>query len=79
MVDFVSPLETPPIVSSASSSVSFIADDDDLDDACSICLEPFNSDDPPAVCIRCVFQLFPCVCSPHLMFSSCGTFEIGMI
>jgi len=49
MVDFVSPLETPTIVSSASSSVSFIADDDDLDDACSICLEPFNSDDPPAV------------------------------
>ncbi|KAI8561346.1 hypothetical protein RHMOL_Rhmol04G0331800 [Rhododendron molle] len=48
MVDFVSPLQTPPIVSSASSSGAVIADDD-LDDACSICLEPYNSDDPPSV------------------------------
>ncbi|KAG5554753.1 hypothetical protein RHGRI_012343 [Rhododendron griersonianum] len=48
MVDFVSPLQTPPIVSSASSSGAVIADDD-LEDACSICLEPYNSDDPPTV------------------------------
>ncbi|PSR92718.1 E3 ubiquitin-protein like [Actinidia chinensis var. chinensis] len=42
MADFVSLLENPPIVSSASSSGAL---DDDLEDACSICLEPFSSED----------------------------------
>ncbi|KAL6954146.1 RING-type E3 ubiquitin transferase [Sarracenia purpurea var. burkii] len=51
MVDFVSPLDNPPIVYSASSSGVAVdsSADDDLDDACSICLEPFNSEDPPTV------------------------------
>ncbi|PHT59902.1 hypothetical protein CQW23_02265 [Capsicum baccatum] len=39
---------TPMIVSPAASAA--VVDDDNIEDACSICLEPFNSDDPPAVC-----------------------------
>ncbi|PHU30629.1 hypothetical protein BC332_02722 [Capsicum chinense] len=35
------------IVSPAASAA--VVDDDNIEDACSICLEPFNSDDPPAV------------------------------
>ncbi|KAH0725901.1 hypothetical protein KY284_001766 [Solanum tuberosum] len=36
-------LETSPAAAAASTVV-----DDSIEDACSICLEPFNSDDPPA-------------------------------
>ncbi|XP_057489137.1 E3 ubiquitin-protein ligase RHF1A-like [Actinidia eriantha] len=46
MADFVTLLENSPIVSSASSSGAI---DDDLEDACSICLEPFSSEDPSTV------------------------------
>ncbi|KAL7220507.1 hypothetical protein ACSBR2_013397 [Camellia fascicularis] len=50
MADFVSSLDNPPMISSASSSGATIADhEDDFEDACSICLEPFNSQDPPTV------------------------------
>lgn len=40
-------LETsPPMIASPAASAVV---DDSIEDACSICLEPFNSDDPPAV------------------------------
>ncbi|KAA8527565.1 hypothetical protein F0562_034720 [Nyssa sinensis] len=46
MADFVSSLDNPPIMSLASSSG---AADESFEDACSICLEPFNIDDPATV------------------------------
>ncbi|XP_028091113.1 E3 ubiquitin-protein ligase RHF1A-like [Camellia sinensis] len=50
MADFVSSLDNPPMISAASSSGATVADhEDDFKDACSICLEPFNSQDPPTV------------------------------
>ena len=53
MADFVTLLENSPIVSSASSSGAI---DDDLEDACSICLEPFSSEDPSTVCSDYVYS-----------------------
>ncbi|KAL6970384.1 RING-type E3 ubiquitin transferase [Sarracenia purpurea var. burkii] len=47
MANFVPPLENPSIISSGSYSRA--DDDDDSEDTCSICLEPFNSQDPPTV------------------------------
>lgn len=44
-------LETSP--AAAASTVV----DDSIEDACSICLEPFNSDDPPAVCYKLRFSV----------------------
>ncbi|TMW90520.1 hypothetical protein EJD97_015590, partial [Solanum chilense] len=41
-------LETSPAASAAAAAASTVVDDS-IEDACSICLEPFNSDDPPAV------------------------------
>ncbi|CAL5392966.1 unnamed protein product [Camellia sinensis] len=50
MADFVSSLDNPPMISSASSSRANVADhEDDFKDACGICLEPYNSQDPPTV------------------------------
>ncbi|KAF5950920.1 hypothetical protein HYC85_012913 [Camellia sinensis] len=50
MADLVSSIDNPPMISSASSSGATVADhDDDFEDTCSICLEPFNSQDPPTV------------------------------
>lgn len=45
-------LNSPPMI--ASPAVV----DDSFEDACSICLEPFNSDDPPDVCFAPVFYAF---------------------
>ncbi|KAF5951010.1 hypothetical protein HYC85_013003 [Camellia sinensis] len=50
MADLVSSIDNPLMISSASSSGATVADRDvDFEDACSICLEPFNSQDPPTV------------------------------
>lgn len=50
MSDILSSLQNPPIIPPASSSAAAAAfDDDDFEDSCSICLEPFISDDPPSV------------------------------
>ncbi|XAR57228.1 hypothetical protein NMG60_11025289 [Bertholletia excelsa] len=48
MAEFVSILDNPQVTSSASSSAPAISDDY-AEDACSICLEPFNTEDPPTV------------------------------
>ncbi|KAG5560104.1 hypothetical protein RHGRI_003407 [Rhododendron griersonianum] len=50
MSDFLSSLQNPPIIPpGSSSSAAAVFDDDDFEDSCSICLEPFISDDPPTV------------------------------
>lgn len=36
-------------LSKTSSSASAVIGDENIEDACSICLEPFNSSDPPTV------------------------------
>uniref|UniRef100_A0A5B7A4M0 RING-type E3 ubiquitin transferase n=1 Tax=Davidia involucrata TaxID=16924 RepID=A0A5B7A4M0_DAVIN len=47
MADSISCFDNPPIISSASSSEAAV--DDNFEEACSICLEPFNTDDPSTV------------------------------
>ncbi|CAL5392962.1 unnamed protein product [Camellia sinensis] len=48
--NFVSSLDNPPMISSTSSSGATIVDhEDDFKETCSICLEPFNSQDPSTV------------------------------
>lgn len=49
MADFLSSLQNPPIIYPSSSSGATAAIDDDFEDSCSICLEPFISQDPPTV------------------------------
>ncbi|KAK9287665.1 hypothetical protein L1049_016102 [Liquidambar formosana] len=49
MADFTSSYENPIISAASSSSPSSGAVDDSYEDACSICLEPFNTQDPATV------------------------------